>query len=399
MTGGPPEGRRQLRTLYAAGFVTAFGAHAVAANLGGYSHGHRTSLLELGILLALYDGAEVVLNPLFGALADRIGPKPVILGGLVGFGLVSGAFALAGGPATLALARCGQGAAAAAISPAAGAMVARRGGPGRRGTAFGGYGGAKGLGYLAGPLAGGAIVSAGGYPALFAALGVLAIVVAGGVAVGVQPGTPVPRSRETLAGLVRRIGDPAFLVPVAVLAAGTAALSSGVGFLPVRGAADHLGPLATGAIVSLLALTAALVQPWTGRSLDTTPIPPGRLGATGIVACAAGFAVAAVAHGPVGLCVAAVAIGCGVGVSTPIGFALLAASAPEGRMGQTMGAGEVGRELGDAGGPLLVGAVAAAGLGAGFTALAVVLAATSVAVGRPGGWTRPRVSRARPPGG
>ncbi|MGH3575430.1 MAG: hypothetical protein ACRDUW_27030 [Pseudonocardiaceae bacterium] len=35
------------------------------------------------------------------------------------------------------------------------------------------------------------------------------------------------------------------------------------------------------------------------------------------------------------------------------------AAAPE-RLGQTMGAAEVGRELGDAGGPLLVGAVAAA---------------------------------------
>ena len=382
MTGGPAEGRRQLRTLYAAGFVTAFGAHAVAANLGGYSHGHRTSLLELGVLLALYDGAEVVLKPLFGALADRIGPKPVILGGLVGFGLVSGAFALAGGPATLALARFGQGAAAAAFSPAAGAMVARLGGPGRRGRAFGGYGGAKGLGYLAGPLVGGAVVSAGGYSALFAVLGVVAIVVAACVAVGVQAVAPAPRSRETLAGLARRIKEPAFVIPVAVLAAGTAALSSGVGFLPVRGAADHLGPLATGAIVSLLALTAAVVQPQVGWSLDTTPIPPARLAAMGIVACAGGFAAAAVVHGPLGLCAAAVAIGFGVGLSTPVGFTLLAEAAPEGRMGQTMGAGEVGRELGDAGGPLLVGAVAAAGLGVGFAALAVVLAATSVAIGR-----------------
>ena len=55
MTSPEPSGveqrhRRQLRTLYAAGFVTAFGAHAVAANLGGYAIGHHASLLELGIL-------------------------------------------------------------------------------------------------------------------------------------------------------------------------------------------------------------------------------------------------------------------------------------------------------------------------------------------------------------
>ena len=52
-------------------------------------------------------------------------------------------------------------------------------------------------------------------------------------------------------------------------------------------------------------------------------------------------------------------IGVGVGLP-PIGFAYLAATASEERLGQTMGAAEVGRELGDAGGPLLVGALAAA---------------------------------------
>src|SRR5262249_22290061 len=43
------------------------------------------SLWELGLLLGIYDGAEVVLKPVFGALADRIGAKPVMVGGLVVF--------------------------------------------------------------------------------------------------------------------------------------------------------------------------------------------------------------------------------------------------------------------------------------------------------------------------
>ncbi|MER6901234.1 MFS transporter, partial [Amycolatopsis sp. NPDC000740] len=78
---------------------------------------------------------------------------------------------------------------------------------------------------------------------------------------------------------------------------------------------------------------------------------------------------------------AAVAIGAGVGVATPIGFAHLAGAAPKERLGQTMGAAEVGRELGDAGGPLLVGAIAsAATLGAGFGGLAVVLAVIGLVV-------------------
>ncbi|GII30294.1 hypothetical protein Pmi06nite_37360 [Planotetraspora mira] len=75
--------------LYAAGFTTAFGAHSIAANLGGFTSGGASSFLVLGGLLALYDGAEVLLKPVFGALADRIGTRPLLLGGLVGFAAAS----------------------------------------------------------------------------------------------------------------------------------------------------------------------------------------------------------------------------------------------------------------------------------------------------------------------
>jgi MFS family permease len=86
--------------------------------------------------------------------------------------------------------------------------------------------------------------------------------------------------------------------------------------------------------------------------------------------------------GAAGLLVSAVLVGVGTGLATPIAFAHLAASTPAERLGQTMGAAEVGREVGDAGGPLLVGAIAAAAgaLGAGLIGLAVALGALAVAV-------------------
>jgi MFS family permease len=57
----------------------------------------------------------------------------------------------------------------------------------------------------------------------------------------------------------------------------------------------------------------------------------------------------------VGLLAAAILIGTGVGVITPISFAYLTITTPQERLGQTLGAAEIGRELGDAGGPLLAG--------------------------------------------
>ncbi|MFC0439988.1 MFS transporter [Kutzneria buriramensis] len=369
---------RNVTPLYAAGFVTAFGAHSIAASLGGYEHG---SLLTLGILLAIYDGAEIVLKPVFGAVVDRIGPRPVLLGGLLAFALASAAFVFAGEPGAVGLTRFGQGAAAAAFSPAASAMVARLAPKARHGRAFGSYGAWKGLGYALGPVLGGVLITVGGFPLLFATLAGLALAVAVWALVAVPAVEPLPKVRQTVLDLARRISSPGFLRPTGTLAASTAALAVGVGFLPVQGAAAGLGTVATGAAVSVLAAAAAVVQPYAGRARDAGRLSEKVGMAAGLALAAVGFVVAAALPGLVGILVAALAIGAGTGVVTPLGFAALAAVTPPERLGQTMGSAEVGRELGDAGGPLLVGGIAvAAGLAGGFLGLTAVLVVTAVAV-------------------
>ncbi|MFE0138179.1 MFS transporter [Streptomyces sp. NPDC059037] len=354
--------------LYAAGFTTAFGAHGIAANLGGFSADAVTSLLVLGGLLALYDGAEVLLKPVFGSLADRIGGKPVLLGGLIAFAAASALYAIADSPGRLWAARLGQGAAASAFSPSASALVARLNPAAKRGRAFGSYGFYKSIGYTLGPLLGGVLVWAGGLRLLFTVMAVCAAAVALWAALAVPAVPPLPRKRQTVADLARRLADRSFLAP-------TAALSVGVGFLPVSGAAAGLGTVATGAAVSVLAATAAVVQPKAGRALDAGRLSTRTGLLAGLLITAAGLA-AAMLPGLAGVLLAASLIGTGTGLITPLGFAALAASTPEERMGQTMGSAELGRELGDAGGPLLVAGVAtAATLTYGYAALAVLLAA------------------------
>ena len=198
--------RGALLSLYAAGFTTAFAAHAVAANLAGYGSSRGASLYDLGVLLALYDGAEVILKPLFGALSDRIGPKLVLLGGLVAFSGASALFVLAREPDALGLARFAQGTAAAAFSPAAGALVSSLGAS-RRGSSFGGYGAAKGLGYVLGPLVAGPLVALGGYSLLFALLAGLGIVVALAAVVNVPQTQGFQRKRQTVVDFARRVGS------------------------------------------------------------------------------------------------------------------------------------------------------------------------------------------------
>lgn len=374
-----------IRPLFAAGFVTAFGAHAIAATLGLAGPDLTDQLLTLGLLLALYDGAEVLLKPVFGALADRIGPRPVLLGGLLGFAAASAAFVVVADPTALGPARFAQGAAAAAFSPAAGAMIARISPDRRHGRAFGSYGAWKGLGYTLGPVIGSVVVGVGGHRLLFAVLTALALLVAGWASLTVPRLPPLPRARQTVLDLAHRLGSSGFLIPTAALAAATAALASGVGFLPVVGSDAGLGPLATGAAVSVLAATAALSQPWIGRARDAGRVTDRTGIILGLVVTGLGLAVPAVLPNLAGLLGAALLVGAGTALITPLAFAALAAVSPPQRLGETLGSAEVGRELGDAGGPLLVGALATvAGLGAGFLGLAAALGLTAAAVASAG---------------
>ena len=375
-----PAAGRRIWPLYAAGFTTAFGAHAIAASLGSFTSSHMQSLLTLGVLLALYDGAEVLLKPVFGGLADRIGPRPVLLAGLAGFAMSSAAFVLANDPGWLWLARIGQGAAASAFSPAASVMVARLSPKERRGRSFGSYGFFKSIGYTAGPLLGGLLAAIGGLTLLFTATAILAAGVAIWAALRVPAVAPLPRARQAVADLARRMTGGSFVRPTTALAAATAALSVGVGFLPVTGAGAGLSPVATGAAVSVLALCAAIVQPFAGRAVDSGRITI-RVGiCTGLVTTAAGLGAATLGGIP-GILLAALLIGAGTAMITPLAFAALAAASPASRLGQTMGAAEVGRELGDAGGPLLVGTIAAlTTLSTGYAALAISIAAATAAI-------------------
>jgi MFS family permease len=130
----------------------------------------------------------------------------------------------------------------------------------------------------------------------------------------------------------------------------------------------------SGAAVSVLAACAALVQPRAGRALDNGRLTSRTGLGIGLTVTSAGLGCATL-PGLAGLLAAAVLIGAGTGLITPLGFAALAAATPTERLGQTMGSAELGRELGDAGGPLLVAAIATgASLTYAYAALALLLA-------------------------
>lgn len=368
-----------LAPLYLAGFTTAFGAHGVASVLGAESDDIGMTLLTFGLVLALYDVAEVALKPVFGALSDRIGVRPVIIGGLLAFALASAAALFVATPLALALIRLGQGAAASAFSPACSSAVARLAGPGLLGSYFGRYGAWKSIGYMLGPILGILLAHAVGIEAVYAGLAILAVLSAILVAALVPRLAPLPKSRSTLADLGRQLRDPGFLLPTLVLATSTAVLGVAVGFLPLLAVRMGLHPVTGAVAVAVMALASAALQPLIGNARDRGRMRTGTGSTIGLLLAAVALISLAIAPHPITLFLASALIGAMLGIVTPLAFAHLAATTAPEHMGRTMGSAELGREVGDAAGPLLVGAIAtSATMPLGLIALAGVASGVSL---------------------
>src|SRR5215831_614905 len=105
----------QLAVLSLSGFVTSFGAHIVATNLPAYAETVGAGAFMIGLLIAVYDFAELFAKPAAGFIADKRGMKPMLLLGLAVFIAGSLLFLLIS-PRLLLIVRFVQGLGAAALS-------------------------------------------------------------------------------------------------------------------------------------------------------------------------------------------------------------------------------------------------------------------------------------------
>lgn len=102
-----------------------------------------------------------------GRLGDRFGPKTVYLIGLTLFTLASLACGLASSASALIAARAVQGLGGALVTPQTMSVMLRTFSPKQRGSAMGVWGATAGLATVTGPLLGGLLVDALGWPWIF----------------------------------------------------------------------------------------------------------------------------------------------------------------------------------------------------------------------------------------
>jgi Arabinose efflux permease len=114
----------------------------------------RATALYFGALASLYAAMQFLFAPIFGALSDRLGRRPVLLAALLGAGFDYVLLALAPTLPWLFVGRAVAGALGASATTAS-AYIADVTPPEKRGESFGMIGAAFGLGFIIGPAVGG----------------------------------------------------------------------------------------------------------------------------------------------------------------------------------------------------------------------------------------------------
>ncbi len=151
---GRGAGKSPLLFIFLVVFIDLLGFGIVIPLLPVYSKAYGASELQLGLIFAAFSGMQFVFAPLWGRWSDRIGRKPILVGGLIGTAGSYVLFAHADSLALLLASRLLAGFFGANISTAQ-AYIADVTTPENRAKGMGLIGAAFGLGFTLGPFIGG----------------------------------------------------------------------------------------------------------------------------------------------------------------------------------------------------------------------------------------------------
>jgi len=313
--------------------------------------------LQIGIIIASFNLARTLSNPLAGRLSDRWGRKPFIATGLLLYALVSVFYVMATRVEALILVRFLHGFTSVLVGPVAMALAADIAPPHRLGRYMGTLNMAVMLGLGAGPVLGGIIRDLFGMAAAFYTMGGLALVTFFGVtaflpgsdrsAKSVNPKPAAPFKNL----LSHRVVQGIFLLRFFV-AAGQGSVYT---FLPLLALELQLSSSQVGIILGSNIFLIALLQRVCGDLAD-------RLNPTHMIIVGTFISGLAVVGMPFvegfGFILGFnILMGIGNGIAMPAGFVITGQLGKEMGMGSIMGITDAGWSLGMIVSPILSGII------------------------------------------
>jgi DHA1 family multidrug resistance protein-like MFS transporter len=147
--------RRNLYILTFVLFVVMLGYGIIIPILPFYIESMGAGGMELGLLVASYAVMRLIFGPIWGGLSDRVGRKPILLIGILGYVITMVWFGLATQLWMLFAARVLSGILSSATAPTTMAYICDSTPEDERGGGMGLLGAAGGIGTIIGPAAGG----------------------------------------------------------------------------------------------------------------------------------------------------------------------------------------------------------------------------------------------------
>jgi DHA1 family multidrug resistance protein-like MFS transporter len=162
--------RRNLWILAFALAVVTLGFGVVMPIIPFYMDQMGAGGTELGLLVASYAVMRLIFGPIWGTLSDRVGRKPVMMVGVIGYGITMIGFGLATRLWMMFAARILSGVLSSATSPTTMAYISDSTSEEDRSRGMGILGAAGGIGTIFGPALGGLLADWGlSVPFFFAA--------------------------------------------------------------------------------------------------------------------------------------------------------------------------------------------------------------------------------------
>ena len=163
-----------VAALSASALLQWCGASAILPLVTLYLRGKGASPAEVGVAIASYFVAALIVQYPLGWASDRLGRRPLLLGGLFVYAAASFSFLLFSGPLAVIAIRALQGAGSGTVDVAAAAEIGSTVPEDRRGRSFGTYFGARTAGLVIGPFVA-TVASPDSMSRIFAAAGALVL--------------------------------------------------------------------------------------------------------------------------------------------------------------------------------------------------------------------------------
>jgi DHA1 family multidrug resistance protein-like MFS transporter len=151
----PSSNRKNLFILAFTLAVVTIGFGVVMPIIPFYMENLGAGGTELGLLVASYAVMRLIFGPFWGSLSDRVGRKPIMMIGVLGYGVTMVGFGLATKLWMMFAARILAGILSSATSPTTMAYIGDSTSEEERGSGMGILGAAAGLGTIFGPAIGG----------------------------------------------------------------------------------------------------------------------------------------------------------------------------------------------------------------------------------------------------